>query len=121
MTPTWKCCIAGLYVVVLTIAGCRSTPRPQPDIMMRDDEAAMEDEILRHLPAGTPIEEAERFMAANGFKCSREVDSQDGAPYLFCDIQRPTTWPVSRRWMITMKYDEEKVTSVRVKTGLIGP
>jgi hypothetical protein len=105
----------------LTLAGCRSAQPNGQSISLHADETAMKAEILQHIPIGTPVHDAERIMIANGFDCSFVDADGDDPPFLFCDIYKAEKWPVSQRWLISFEYVEDKVTSVGVGTGLIGP
>ena len=104
-------------LLIALIAGC-VTNRSAPAIHLTEDAEVTTQEILKHIPVGSSIENAERVMLQEGFECSHELDSK--GTYLYCDIQKNEKAPVSRRWQIIIRYQESKVRSVSVTTGLIG-
>lgn len=92
--------------------------RTIPTINLTEDQDDTVQEILRHIPIGSSIEDAERLMVREGFECSLERDS-DGT-FLYCDIHKKNDALVSRRWQIIIRYQDKTVASVSVSTGLMG-
>jgi hypothetical protein len=80
--------------------------------------------ILSHVPVGTPIEDASRFMEREGFECSRSTDAEvpdRKRDYLYCNRWESIGFLVSRRWHVSIAYRDGKVTEVTASTGLVGP
>jgi hypothetical protein len=82
--------------------------------------------IQAHLPPGTPIADAQRFMEREGFRCTPTANGEwgerKGLDYLHCDRTDGTgsMW-VTRRWQIAVVHADGKVTEVLANTGLTGP
>jgi hypothetical protein len=123
MVAMFRLRLAGLLLTLAapTLTGCRSAPPVAPSIPLHVDETAMKAEVLRHVPVGTPVEDAERIMSSSGFDCTYFSPGGDDPPLLFCDVYQKEDWLVSRRWMVSFYCNDGKVTRVDVSTGLIGP
>jgi len=109
----FHCCL----LLGALLAGCL-TNRSAPEIHLTEDTDVTTQEILKQIPVGSSIENAEQVMLQEGFECSHQVDSK--GTFLYCDIQKNEKAPVSRRWQIIIRYQKSKVRSVSVTTGLIG-
>jgi len=104
--------------------------------MFQQSSAATKAEVLKHIPIGTPIEQARAFMEANGFRCQsvqNQKFAEDGpsagrqithgpANFLWCDSgERTFRLVLSRRWQITFVNVGGKVSYVAVGVGVSGP
>ena len=112
-----------LFALVALALGC--VPAAEK-IALSADVRATRDEVLRVVPKGTALAEAERKMRRNGFECSVKsgeawVGVEGKRDYLYCDRERSGFSLVSRRWQVAIFLEKESVTEVDVQTGLIGP
>lgn len=107
------CCL----LLIVLLAGCIPN-RAAPAIHLTENTDETTQEILKHIPVGSSIEHAEQAMLQEGFECSHKRDSK--GTFLYCDIQKHEESLVTRRWQILIRYQESKVRSVSVTTGLIG-
>lgn len=97
-----------------------------------DDPDLMEQEVLRLIPLGSSVANAEKIMTNNGFKCSpkekrsfvREneeiANPREEFDYLYCDIEKLAGILVFRRWQINIFHENSKVNQVSVSIGLTG-
>src|SRR5262245_40488979 len=101
-------------------AGCTG---PRSETRGIEEPARMVEAILMHVPIGTPVDDAQRFMEGEGLKCSRTTNGRfgdrDGLDYVYCD--RSEGGLVQRRWRMAIGYRDGKVTEVLADTGLVGP
>ncbi len=107
--------------VLVGLIGCVGPPSVTRQI---DDPPRMVEVILAHVPAGTPIGDAQRFMEREGFKCSRETNALvpgRETDYLFCDRYDSVGWWVAQRWHVSIAHRDGKVAEVEASTGLIAP
>ena len=108
-----------VIAVSVFFAGC-GTKSATRDIT---EPPRMVDSILGHVPIGTPIDDAQRFMEAEGFSCSRQMNStwgdRRGVDYLYCNREEGNSF-VMRRWQIAILHRDGKVTEVLANTGLNG-
>ncbi|MBY0459791.1 MAG: hypothetical protein K2V38_20925 [Gemmataceae bacterium] len=92
---------------------------------MIDDTPKMAETVRERVPLGTPVDEAQAFMAREGFKCQRQTNApfgdRDGLDYVYCDRAESKGWLVSRRWQIALVHRDGKVTEILAATGLVGP
>lgn len=112
-----------IAIACIAAAGCRSTadppstaPDPLPAIEVQADTELTRQEILRFIPVGTPIDEAQRIMEHNQFECTLEPGVR-----LYCDRQQSKSFWVAERWQVTLPCEDGKVAGIRVSYGLIGP
>ena len=107
-------------VILVAAGGCSSTsPRPSTLMQLHEDDAITQREIAMHVPRGTSVAEATRFMKAEGFDCS--IQFSDGRPYLYCVEHRTWKFPVDRKWQVHIDYENDKTTDIFVSSGLVGP
>lgn len=113
------CC--GLWAAFLIIA-CAGGSRELADY---SEAAALQAQLTRELPPGTPLRIAEQRLRDLGFACSLLRDAawtgREGRhTYLYGDA---TTGPgpVVQRWQVAVITDGESAREVLVTTGLIGP
>ena len=82
-----------------------------------EDSKLMRQELLRHIPIGTPIDQAQKSMTKNVFDCSIHENPD---PHLYCVTQRTETLAVSCKWQIMIDYEDSAVTDIVVSTGFVG-
>jgi hypothetical protein len=79
---------------------------------------------LGQVPVGTSVDDAQRFMEAEGFKCSRTQNGafgdRHGIDYLYCDRMDGGNSLVSRRWQVAIVHRDGMVIEVLASTGLVG-
>lgn len=108
------CIVAGCVSAPLTLA-----PPPPPDREMKlwyFDHEAMEGEVLKFVPVGTPLEQARKIMTDNGFRCE-EVNCDLGLPYLRCyALYKPATLfdPVAQEIWCQLRYESGAIKKVEV-------
>lgn len=108
-----------LPVFWLVMLGCHF--KGDDGMQLLEDGPSMREEILRHVPIGTPKDRAREIMERNGFACSIQLN-KDHQPYLFCGKQQISKWPVERKWLVAIGLKDGRVSSVGgVTTGLVGP
>jgi hypothetical protein len=103
--------------------------------VMAADATATKSEVLKYIPIGTSIVEAQSFMAREGFKCfpmknqkfadhgsDNKQISMGPADILYCDSGERLTWSIliSKRWQVIFQDDAGKVAYVAVDVGLTG-
>ncbi|HEY1187068.1 MAG TPA: hypothetical protein VGE74_05390 [Gemmata sp.] len=112
--------IACLVLLIASHTGCTSSRAVTRGI---EEPPRMVEAILAHVPLGTPVEDAQRFMEREGFKCSRRTSAdfldRKSLDYIYCD--RSESSVVSRRWQVAVVYRDGKVVEVLASTGLVGP
>ena len=93
-------------------------------------------EVLKHVPLGTPIEQAKSYMEGEGFRCFRMQNqrynddatlkgqsiTRGPADFLWCDSGELMTWQIviSKRWQIMFEDVSGKVSYVAAGVGLTG-
>ena len=89
-----------------------------------EEPPRMVEAILAQVPVGTPVDDAQRFMEREGFKCSRSTNAafldRTGLDYVYCDRWEASGF-VKRRWQVAIVHRDGKVTEVLASTGLVGP
>jgi len=125
-TPHWawtRWGLAGLGIGFLTAVILVMFLIPHKVTQGIDDAAAMRNILVREVPPGSSVVEAERFMRDQGFSCYRELDASyrnlNGIDYLLCG--RDDGIVVFRVWSVAILHQDGKVTDVFVDTGLTGP
>lgn len=91
--------------------------------------AAMKQEIQKHIAIGSGIEDAKRIMERNGFECSfveeggfeevedgRHSRSHDNVDYLYCNKEKGG-FICSRRWQIAIVHKNRIVSDILVSIG----
>lgn len=82
----------------------------------------MTEVVLKEIPLGTVIDQAQEFIEREGFECTfLNEDIRKGRTILHCDRSDQVEWPVSRRWQVLLTCDSGKVVEVNVHSGLVGP
>jgi hypothetical protein len=115
--------VAWLTIVTAVAAGCRSHHSVTRGIK---EPALMTQTISKHIPAGTTLDQAQRWMEREGFRCSRKSNSEFAAlegrrDYLYCDRSEGEMASVDRRWQVALVHRGGKIVDVSATTGLVGP
>jgi len=75
--------------------------------------------VLKYVPLGTSIEEAQKVMASHGFECSPSDNAAH--PRLVCKASRNIGFMVAEVIRVILYHEEGKITNVEVATYLDGP
>ena len=79
--------------------------------------------VLTHVPVGSTVNDAQRFLEQEGFQCSRHTNDtfqgHKGVDYIYCD--REGGWLIYRRWQLAIVHRDGKVVEVLASTGLVWP
>jgi hypothetical protein len=109
--------IAALLTIVAGCTGSQSFTRGI------EEPTRMIEAVLGQVPVGTPVDDAQRFMEREGFKCSRTSNAafggRAGLDYIYCD--RSEGGIVQRRWQVAVVHRDGKVVEVLASRGLVGP
>jgi hypothetical protein len=109
-----------LALILASVPGCASSLAVTSGI---EESPRMVETILSQIPVGTPVDDAQRFMEREGFKCSRSIGESfgdhKGLDYIYCD--RSEGLVVQRRWQVALVHRNGKVIEVLASTGLVGP
>jgi hypothetical protein len=104
-------------IVVVLFLGCQG-PQPAPIVTLTDESATTKLEVLRHIPVGTSIADAQSIMEASGCDCMK--DSSEHGNYLYCYNEKSVKLTYGRIWKIFLYHKDGLVTDVSVTTGLVG-
>jgi hypothetical protein len=100
--------------------GLRVKAAAPPKFAFDKNEPAFLAEVEAAIPIGTSIEDAERILKANGFKCKRR-DGSDGKPGLTARHSKPLGFLVSWVWVVWLTEEDGKVSGVTGSTAGLGP
>ncbi len=78
------------------------------------------DPVLKEVPLGTPVDQAQTVMAGHGFSCSPHGDEGRG-PSVLCWAHQPTSWLAGTIIQVTLHHRDGKITDVEVVTAYDGP
>ena len=106
------------FLLGSVLAGCHGNQKVQ-SLILSDDETIARNELLKHIPVHSSIDDAEMFMRRNHFDCSREHD--EAGLYLYCDRSGSKDAFVETRWQVLIRYETDTVTDIKVSVGYIGP
>jgi hypothetical protein len=113
--------LTALALALAAVAGCAGTRAVTRGI---EESPRMVEVVLGHVPVGTPVEDAQRFMEREGFACSRSTSAafldRKGLNYVYCDRSEGSGW-VQRRWQVAIVHRDGRVVEVLASTGLVGP
>jgi len=112
--------VISLFIVLL-LAGCKGVPDEPPPmnpITLSDDEDTTKQELLKKIPLGIPIADAQSIMESNGGDCMTDSDGE--GDYLYCYKEKSVELSYGRIWKIFIYFENESVTKIDVTTGLIG-
>src|SRR5580698_6127664 len=100
-------------LILVSTSGCASSATITRGIDTRgiDESNRMQEVILTHVPVGTPIDDAQRFMERESFTCTRMNSSDqklfrdnEGRTCLDCDRSDGTF--IYRRWRVLIVYQD---------------
>ncbi len=78
------------------------------------------DAVLKEVPLGTPVDQAQTIMAGHGFGCHPHGDDGQG-PALFCRAYQPTSWVSGTFIDVTLHHRDGRIRDVEVVTIPDGP
>src|SRR5262245_45467332 len=112
--------------IMLLLVSCSACRSDENKIKMYKNPEDMKQEILKHIPIGSSIKDAQRVMEANGFKCEMSYGSfvemyegerfprakHDNTPHLYCDKEVNSEIFSLRRWQIAIVHKDGVVSDV---------
>jgi hypothetical protein len=127
----------GMIFCCLFVLGCRTNP-PKATLIHEKNSTATRTEILKLIPIGTPLNQAEGILVKNGFgkveDPSKWPKPQPGtapipsgkvdedAPYVTYVIEAPVDHLVTRAWYVQLYHKASVVENIKVTAGgLTGP
>src|SRR5437899_1147566 len=125
-----------LVLICCSLAvGCQSLssrPNKEADAVLEEirqqprlHQAVAEDRvdptpILKRIPLGTPLKQAQAVMQACGFTCSLERDPGSRGLSLFCRADMEDGFLVGTTFRVKIEFQKEQVTNVKVWVGWTG-
>src|SRR5438552_13244627 len=109
--------VAGILLAAVA-AGCGSKATATRNVQ---DAEAMKAALLREMPVGTPIADAQRIMEREGFKCEERKDRSfsemgnlhEGIDFLLCTRADETEDPLmKRKWIVAVVDKDDKVSDI---------
>ena len=102
-----------------------SAAKPTPSITAGiESEEAMQQAIDKHILAGMPLADCQRWFEREGFTWGvYETLPKYGEadPTLICRRYDPAGFAVSRVWTISCEIDGERIADAHVTYGFLGP
>jgi hypothetical protein len=102
-----------------------SAAKPKPSVTGGiESEDAMKQAIDKHVQAGMPLADCQRWFEREGFTWGvYETLPQFGEPdpTLICRRYDPAGFAVSRVWTVSCKVDGERIADVQVIQSSLGP
>src|SRR5690349_20795336 len=98
----------------LLLFSCAPAPQPQshPPLPGANTQS-VHDGIVRLVPIGTPIAEAQAKMQAQGFSCT----PADHA--LICEHLETLQPGINRDWTVVLSHDNQKITAHTVSASIV--
>ena len=118
-------CVA--LVIVLAVAAFSAWTRG-PTTGLKD-APAMTQAVLAHVPIGTDVEHATKFMEHEGFECSVFTNQgftgvlggdREGLDFVYCERTDNAGFLEVRIWGVALVFADGKVTEVLARTGTYG-
>lgn len=122
----------GTLVCCLVLLGCRSS-RPWGTIIHENDPAQTRAEILKRVPIGAPISQAEAFLVKNGFSKMEDPSKwpkptpgtaptpggtiPEDAAFVTYRIEAPAGFGVTRIWNVQLCRKGDAVEDIKVSAG----
>jgi len=119
-----------LFVVVSCFAGQHVPTK----IKMQSDVRQMKANVLKRIPIGTHLQEANRVMEQNDFTCKIKEDSSfveyldettekvhEGKDFLWCHKSMRIKPLTLRRWQVIIVYEHDAVSELYVSSGITAP
>jgi len=83
--------------------------------------------LLKIIPVGTPVSEAETLLQNQGFEVQRMTNAsfvendklREHIDYLYGNMSEGIV--VQRRWQVSIVHDQNAVREISVSTSLVGP
>lgn len=113
--------LINMFLAVLcVVTGCRSSHNSASGpVTLHEDDVSTKQEVLRHIPIGSSVDDAQALMEKSGCTCAKYSD-EDGR-YLYCYHEKSVKLTYGRIWKIFFYYNNDGViTKVSVTTGLVG-
>jgi hypothetical protein len=117
-----------LFICIIFLALLTGCPQKNTTLVLTHDPAAAAKQIQNLIPVGTASTNAEFIMHQQGFECSiKHGDFLDGsnvvknADYIYCDKSVTEGWPVQRRYQVALVLTNDRISAVKLSTGLVGP
>lgn len=127
----------GTLVCCLLLSGCRTSP-PKQTLIHEKNPTQTRAEILKLIPIGTPLNEAEATLVKNGFSKMEDPSKwpkpqpgtapipggkiPEDAPYVTYRVEAPADFLVTRIWSVQLYHKEGVVEDIKVTAGgLTGP
>jgi hypothetical protein len=108
-----------LVVMLVAFAGCMHLQSVTRNV---DEAPRMIEVVSSIVPIGTPVDEAQRFMEREGFKCKREQNAgfleRKGLDYIYCE--RTSGFGFTRDWRVAVVHRNGKVVEVLANTWING-
>ncbi|QEL14576.1 hypothetical protein [Limnoglobus roseus] len=123
----------GFAVILMFAAGCVGPGRVTRDVQEPEQMAEL---VARLAPPGTSVDDAQRAMEREGFRCSRVVngtftalkgeertpEEHEGIDFLKCWRSRDSQLSIiSGSWSVAIVHKDSKVVEVLAYTALTGP
>jgi hypothetical protein len=89
-----------------------------------ESEEAMQEAIGKHIRAGMPLADCQRWFEREGFSWAVYEDlPQYGPPdpTLICRRYDPVRFAISRQWIVSCKIDGDAIADVRAVQTFVGP
>ncbi len=127
----------GMLGCCLLLLGCRTEP-PRRTVIHDESPTETRAEILKLIPTGTSLGEAETILVKNGFSKIQDPSEwskpkpgtapipggriAEGAPYVTYWLDVPTAPLVTRTWYVQLYHKASVVEDIKVTAGgLTGP
>ena len=112
-----------IILIITSLAFCQDQ---QDKMKLYKNPKDMKQEIIKYIPIGSSIKDAQRIMEANGFKCELKhgsftvVNAGEPGPgvvyhnmdYLYCDKEVNSEIFSLRRWQISIVHKDGVVSDV---------
>lgn len=124
MEIAYRITFAAVVIIVAFTTGCvsSSSQKATPPAALRPNgtDAELAERILTIVPVGTPIETAKQSLINTGLRCSTELDTTTGEPYLSCSYSDERDIWITWVWSIRVECADRVVTGVTCKQAGIG-
>jgi hypothetical protein len=101
----------------LSLAGCATPKGPPP--LPKDNGGAVA-QVLQWAPLGTSVAQTQTILDQHGFNCKlTPADSSTGG-YLTASLVWPTDDWLHTTWYFTLKFTDDKLSSVNVTITTLG-
>ena len=108
-------------LMLLASTSLQSQTAEPPLPLSKNDNEEMRTALLEQIPIGTSIGDARAFMERSGFACEFTSGPDGESTWLSCNRHAASIWPVSVRWDVKLKCQQQRVSEILVNSGLAGP